>query len=931
MPKSTSLRSAIAAVVVATIATTFASAQQGDLNAILRSSNELYAAGKYDAALVEAQKLERAIKAQFGVNHANYSTALGTLAKVYRAQGRYADATSLYLRALAIGEKALGAHHPHVATTLNNLAVVYDAQGRYADAAGLYQRALVIREKALGASHPDVAGMLNNLANVYQAQGRYADAAGLLRRALAIGEKALGASHPDIAVSLNGLGNMNQAQGQYADAAGLFQRALGIEEKALGADHPRVAGTLSNLAIVYHAQGQYAGAAGLLQRALAIREKALGTDHPDVATTLNNLGFAYQSQNRYADASGLHQRALAIREKTLDANHPDVATSLHNLAIVYQAQGRYADAALFLQRALAIREKALGASHPDVAAALNDLAVTFEDQGKHAEAAGLYQRALAIKQKAFGVDHPDVALTLNNLAVVYQAQGKYAEAGGLHQRALAIREKALGAHHPDVALTFINLALLDGRRGDVRAALNWSRKASRAIIAHAADGVSGAAEQGQMRGLVEQRAGYFRTHVFYLAAATRQKIEPSASVDREALEMSQWAVQSSAASAVQQMAARFTSGGDALGILVRERQDLSAAWREKDKALIAALSKPESEQSRGAIEALRKQIAEIDGKLSVNAARLAKEFPDFAALARPKPLAAEELQKLLGGDEVLVSFLGGEKESYVFAVSRERFEWRPLAIGEKALTDKVASFRRGLDVDELTRPTEAGKPVLFDLGLAQELYATLLGPVEGLIKDKHHLLVVPSGPLTALPFHLLATDKPAQAVPAIKDIASYRDAAWLLKRHAITVLPSVASLKALRVFAKKEQGAKPLVGFGDPVFKDEPAPSGTQRIALKKTAAKTRAYSDYWRGSGADRSQLADALPRLEDTADELKAVAAKLGAPSSDIYLGKSASETTVKTRDAVELSGGLLRHAWARGRRHQGSRRAGAGADAS
>ena len=58
---------------------------------------------------------------------------------------------------------------------------------------------------------------------------------------------------------------------------------------------------------------------------------------------------------------------------------------------------------------------------------------------------------------------------------------------------------------------------------------------------------------------------------------------------------------------------------------------------------------------------------------------------------------------------------------------------------------------------------------------------------------------MPSGPLTALPFHLLVTDKPAIAVPQmqISDMAAYRDAAWLVKRHAVTVLPSVASLKAV--------------------------------------------------------------------------------------------------------------------------------------
>ena len=52
---------------------------------------------------------------------------------------------------------------------------------------------------------------------------------------------------------------------------------------------------------------------------------------------------------------------------------------------------------------------------------------------------------------------------------------------------------------------------------------------------------------------------------------------------------------------------------------------------------------------------------------------------------------------------------------------------------------------------------------LFDLGQAYELYEALLGPVEALIKDKPQLIVVPSGPLTGLPMHLLVTEKPSVA------------------------------------------------------------------------------------------------------------------------------------------------------------------------
>jgi CHAT domain-containing protein len=215
---------------------------------------------------------------------------------------------------------------------------------------------------------------------------------------------------------------------------------------------------------------------------------------------------------------------------------------------------------------------------------------------------------------------------------------------------------------------------------------------------------------------------------------------------------------------------------------------------------------------------------------------------------------------------------------------------------------------------------------------------------------------VPTGPLTALPFHLLVTDKPAIAVPQMQsnDKAGYRDAAWLVKRHAVTVLPSVANLKALRVLARKSQATKPMIGFGDPVFaRDQTAarvvyaveavaaaakedkqpvsynPRAIQTIRFfnpdpplsiaaaaraaistlsdavepdsvvrraRPPAARTRAYSDYWHGASVDRARLADALAPLPETAEELKAVAAKLRASSTDIHLGRNATEANVK-----------------------------------
>ena len=212
---------------------------------------------------------------------------------------------------------------------------------------------------------------------------------------------------------------------------------------------------------------------------------------------------------------------------------------------------------------------------------------------------------------------------------------------------------------------------------------------------------------------------------------------------------------------------------------------------------------------------------------------MAKEFPDYAALSNPLPMTAKEIQALLSGDEAMVLFAVTEKESFAFAITRESFDWKPLPLGSEALSQKIAAFRRGLDLADLAEAS--GKSGLFDLALANELYTALLAPLEPLVKDKRSLLIAPSGALTALPFHLLVTENRRQAIP--EKFEGYRDAAWLLKRQAVSVLPSVTSLKALRAFARRDPGAKPMTGFGDPLF--DPSKEGGDRRTAIKTASRS--------------------------------------------------------------------------------------------
>ena len=324
---------------------------------------------------------------------------------------------------------------------LNILAQFQTERVRYEEALPIYIRALAIREKALGKDHLDVATNLNNLAGLHHKKGEYGQALPLYVRALAINEKAVGNDHPEVGESLNSLAVLFDALGEYERALPLQVRALAIREKALGPEHPCVGTSLNNLALLYCAQGEYVSALPLYERALSIRENALGKNHPRVGMSLNNLALLYQKQGEYGKALPLHERALTIFENSLGREHPSIGTSLNNLAELYRAQGEYSKALPLYQSALGIAKKALGQEHPSVATCLNNLALFYQDQGKYIEALPLYERALAIRETAFSKDHPRVVMSLNGLISCLEALGKTKEAAAARARAKKIQDR----------------------------------------------------------------------------------------------------------------------------------------------------------------------------------------------------------------------------------------------------------------------------------------------------------------------------------------------------------------------------------------------------------------------------------------------------------------------------------------------------------
>lgn len=791
---------------------------------------------------------------------------------------RFAEAETLYKRTLAIRERAK-APAKDVVATLGRLGVLYQKQERLADAETHARRALALSESTYGKDSDESLWLLTTLGTIFRGQGRYADAEGILGRAIAIAEKIAGPSGANVAEPLGGLAAVLIEEGRLTEAELHLKRVLQIVESAFGADDAEVAVPLANLGTLYLMQNRFAEAEPALRRALAILERASGPDHPDTATALANLATLLSTEGRDREAEPLFRRALAILERAFGPDNPAVAMTLFNIAGVLRDRGDSDGAEKLLRRALVIIETARGPSHPLTATALSKLAFHLTERGRYVEAEPLLLRAKVIFETTVGPDHADVAEALADLGWAYWAQQKLKEAEVALSRALVIYRKALPLNHrrTNDALYAYAAVLFDlGKQQEAYAAAKEAATtlAERWRVSTIASLKGGSRERlrSEWMYVLQVRAAY---------ALARGGPASERALRDESFAIAQRVGLDDTAQAVGRVASLFSADTSALGALLREQQNLLQRLAVVDQLSADALGSNEP-GVRAQAAKFRQEADTIRAKLATLDATLRRDHKAYAELIVPQPVSLAEAQALLGGDEAIAMIVVGERDTYLFAVSKTSAVWARSALTEADLKTLIATLRRQLDPDQWQTPLAP-----FDRALAHRLYRELWAPLEPALKGKSHVFVVPTGPLTSLPLSVLVTDEPQGGAAADASADALRATAWLVKRHALTTLPSISSLKALRQFSSKGRATEPFAGFGDPTLGGEDG------------AARSRSVASVYRGAAPNLDELRT-LPPLPATALELKSLAKALGASeAADVFLRERATEMQIKSQN--------------------------------
>ena len=895
-----------------------------------------------------------------------FTNSLGELRALFK-QREFQQAIPLGKRLVAQAREIYGERSQRYTGSIYNLGLIYNGAKRYEDAARTFKQAFLAQHPLRSPADKAYKRVLNSLANINRQLGRpretgryylaalkklqqggeinsvaavyYYDKAGqlmryiadfegaekLLRHALEIRRKIAKPGHIDLVPQLNGLAGLLRARGKFGEAAPLYKEAIAIHTKANGEWHASTGILLDNMAVMYLHMGEPETAEPYQKRALAIMEKTLGQNHRSTGITLANLAELYRKLGRRQASERLFQRALTVLNKTLPPNHPHIGVLLDNLAGLYREQRNDRKAYDTYLKAIARLKAAHGPDHPEVGIALNNIGLVLGNLGRNEEAEARFVEAFELARKAHGDDSVILATSLANLADIRITIGKLDAAEADARRAVALIKKTLGRQHRRLIFPLTRLGEIEKRRGNIGRAFEHFKSAAELYEAvRRRRDASGFGDNGAINSLIE--AAYKAS-----APGTAQAGDDNPYLTA-AFRFSQLKTLTSASDALNKLGARLGADNAELRVLARERQDVESAWTKADKALLAAVSAAPKRRNAKQEAGLRAQILVYAKRLRTLDDQLAKRFPQFAELSRPRPVTASDIQAFLAADEVLLQYLVTRRHIYSWAISKSGVEWRRIDLTRRALRNKVHALRCGLDQAEWIgerKPARCfdligrfaeGPHLPFSTDHAHDLYRKLIKPFEAIIAGRK-LLIVGSDALSRLPVQILLT------APVSDDsIATLRNAPWLIRRHAITDLPSVSSFVILRrerssVANRTTTDAQPRLpylavanplllgadGTNRAAFAIDNCPPASVKLASELLASAVGTLNGYFRGGRGDVARLRRLEP-LPETAAEVCAVARDLGVPLDNVLLGKTATEAAIRKID--QLNNGLERY---------------------
>lgn len=644
----------------------------------------------------------------------------------WRAQSAEIDAGRV-IDELGPGEARLQALRstlgPHAHATLETLVELVTALmtlERFGEALARLDETLPGARAALGEGHRQVLQMERHRARATLAARGAADAKGAAEALLARAERALPADDPLLFDCRLLLGQVLLRDGRYVEAVAQLEPLA----RQIGAERSQRAALLQDrLAAGYTASGRLSEGLLAQQRSLLMAESLLGQAHPDTLRGINNLANNLRQLNDNEAALPFARRAFEGYNALYGAGHTASITSARGLSLILGELGRPEESLQLIEPQIAAAIVRLGAANRQTLNTRIHQAELLDLVGRHADAVAVLEDILAPVTRVFG-ESGELTIICHGLLA-----GGYAGTGD-RERArvqLGIAVARMGAIADQRrALSIMGFAARTAERIDDQQAL--------ATLLHEFTELADRTDRsGLSEDLASQvqvfRSGPYLRYVALLA----ERGEVDAAFDRS--EQFKGRVL---------LATLGELAGDASPALPSAVRAELADLRRQVRAAEAEVAAARSDGAR--VEAGARREAAAQAYLA-RRAEAKRSHPRFAAVADAAVLGSADVDRMLAADTCLLSFVVGETRAGVFVLGRRQpIRYLPLPAPKEleAVTQELRQAWSG-------EATQAGVASL-RAGLTQALASALAGCPPGVRK----LAISPDGPLTLLPFELLA-------------------------------------------------------------------------------------------------------------------------------------------------------------------------------
>ncbi len=588
--------------------------------------------------------------------------------------------------------------------------------------------------------------------------------------------------------------------------------------------------------------------------ASAAYRSSLGEWHPALARTLHLLGTAYGELRDRKTATGFFTRADEIARRALGPAAAAVQATAIDWAWLELQDGDLGSAerrAGGVVATLGVQSR----TEPRLAGLAQILVgLIAEARGQAPEAIARYRAGQQSIELAGPSAATDLGFSLVRLGRLLTRGRRLNEARAPIERAITVYQRAGGAGTARLADALMARAELQAATGDRHGALDTVRQAYAALHLRLAE------ED------VEHEGGLLRRGVRDVLAADARLLiqigqaEPdrAQALEAEAFEVSQEALASRAGEALRQAIIRQSLGNGPHALLLREREEVADTLRQLATLEGAAAQRGDPDAAR---EAARLAADRTLGaqRLATLDRQIASAIPGVASQMRTAPVTIGAARDALAPDAAVIATVTTADGLLVWVFSREGVRTTLSALDSIGIAGLVRRVRAGVDVQAVP---QGGALPAFDLDAAKQLYEPLLGSAAPLLTGKRQLVFVLDGALQSLPPALL-----------------YGEGDWLVRRFAVSVMPSLDALVSAAA-ARRSAAPRGFLGVGDPILPNLSADTPAQVAS---------------RGPLPDLRLALGGLQPLPETRTELGRIAGLFEAKDARLMLGAEATRSAL------------------------------------